>query len=157
MRRIRRVGAPTPPGGTAVGRARGAGRIPAAVRARGAAGRSRLAHRAETDDDRGSLAAELAVALPAVVLTVVIGVGALGAAAQQVALQDAVADAARLLGRGEPPGAAVGTVTAAVAGARVSSEQRGDLSCVTARIDAGLGSLVRVPLRASSCALSGGL
>ena len=51
--------------------------------------------------ERGSVAAELALAIPAVVLTLLLGVGALGAAAQQVALQDATADAARLLGRGE--------------------------------------------------------
>ena len=51
--------------------------------------------------DRGSVAAELAFALPAVVLALLLGAGALGAAARQVSLQDAAADAARLLGRGK--------------------------------------------------------
>ncbi|MFT4157172.1 MAG: TadE/TadG family type IV pilus assembly protein, partial [Microbacterium sp.] len=52
-------------------------------------------------DDRGAVAAELAIALPAVVLTLLLGAGALGTAARQVALQDAAADAARLIARGE--------------------------------------------------------
>ena len=52
-------------------------------------------------DDRGSVVAEFAVALPAVVLVLAVGVGALAAASRQVRLQDAVADAARLSARGE--------------------------------------------------------
>nr|WP_314845930.1 TadE family type IV pilus minor pilin [uncultured Microbacterium sp.] len=108
-------------------------------------------------DDRGSVAAELALALPAVVLTVMLGVGALGAASRQVSLQDASADAARLLGRGEDAAAASLAVTTAVPGATVSSAARGDLICVTASAEVAIGGLIRVPLRASSCALAGGL
>ena len=52
-------------------------------------------------DDRGSVVAEFAVALPAVALVLLLGAGALGACAQQVRLQDAAADAARLVARGE--------------------------------------------------------
>lgn len=106
--------------------------------------------------DRGSVAAELALALPAVLLALLLGAGALGAAAQQVRLQDASADAARLLGRGEDAGAAAGVVTAAVPGAVLGQHARGDLICVTATADFAVGRLIRVPLRASSCALSGG-
>ena len=108
-------------------------------------------------DDGGSVAAELALALPAVVLTILLGAGALSAASRQVALQDATADAARLLGRGEGESAAVGAVTAAVPGAAVSTADRDKLICVTAQVDAAIGGLIRVPLRASSCALGGGL
>lgn len=107
--------------------------------------------------ERGSVAAELALALPAVVLAFLLGAGALGAASRQVALQDAAADAARLLGRGEGEGAAAGAVDRAVPGARVSSSGSGDLVCVTASIDVSLGALISFPLRASSCALGGGL
>lgn len=106
--------------------------------------------------DRGSVAAELALALPAVLLTVLMGVGALAAASQQVSLQDSAADAARLLGRGESAQAAAQSVAVAVPGARMSSSLRGDLVCVTAQSDAVIGRLIRVPLRASSCALGGG-
>lgn len=108
-------------------------------------------------DQHGSVAAELALALPAVALTLLLGAGALGAAAQQVALQDAVADAARLLGRGEGDAAAHAAVAASAADARTSSEARGDLICVSAQVDAHVGRLISIPLSASSCALSGGL
>lgn len=107
--------------------------------------------------DRGSVSAELALALPAVVLAFLLGAGALGAASRQVALQDASADAARLLGRGEGQDAAERVVHAAVSGAGVSSSRSGDLVCVTASVDASIGSLIRMPLRATSCALDGGL
>ena len=108
-------------------------------------------------DERGSAAAELAVALPAVVLALLLGAGALGAASRQVALQDASADAARLLGRGEGHGAAERVVRAAVPGAGMSSSPLGDLVCVTTSVDVSIGALIHMPLRASSCALEGGL
>ena len=108
-------------------------------------------------NQHGSVAAELALALPAVALTLLLGAGALGAAAQQVALQDAVADAARLLGRGESDAAAHAALAASAVDARMSSEPRGDLICVSARFDAQIGRIISIPLSASSCALSGGL
>ncbi|GAT73917.1 TadE family type IV pilus minor pilin [Microbacterium hydrocarbonoxydans] len=107
--------------------------------------------------ERGSVAAELALALPAVVLTLILGAGALGAASRQVVLQDAAADAARLLGRGESTGAAAQLVSAAVPGAAATSGAAGEMVCVTARVDASIGNLLRIPLSASSCALAGGL
>ncbi|MEW1963501.1 TadE family type IV pilus minor pilin [Microbacterium sp. NPDC077644] len=109
------------------------------------------------DSERGSVAAELALALPAVALTLLLGAGALGATAQLVAVQDAVADAARLLGRGESAAAAEAAVAASVDGARVSSHTRDEFVCVSARIDARLGRIISIPLSASSCALAGGL
>jgi len=112
--------------------------------------------RVRRDAERGSAAAELALALPAVVFTLLLGVGALAAASQQVALQDATADAARLLGRGESVAAAHAAVAASVSDARVSNEVRGDLTCVSASIEATLGRLISIPLTASSCALNGG-
>jgi hypothetical protein len=113
--------------------------------------------RHERDAERGSVAAELALALPAVALTLLLGAGALGAAAQLVSVQDAVADAARLLGSGESEASARAAVAASVSGAHVSSEDRGEFVCVSARIDAQIGRLISIPLSASSCALSGGL
>ncbi|QYM63527.1 TadE family type IV pilus minor pilin [Microbacterium sp. Se5.02b] len=131
------------------------------MRARGRSSggrRCRALSRIEPDDrERGSVAAELALALPAVVLALLLGAGALSAAARQVALQDASADAARLLGRGEGAAAAARVVNVAVPAAHVSSSRSGDLVCVTATTEAMIGSLVRVPQRASSCALDGGL
>ena len=96
------------------------------------------------------------LALAGVLLALLLGAGALGAAAQQVSLQDASADAARLLGRGEDAGAAAGVIGAAVPGAGMTQHARGDLVCVTATSEFTVGRVIRVPLRASSCALSGG-
>ena len=107
--------------------------------------------------DDGSVAAELAIALPAVLITLLLGVSALGAAARQVALQDASADAARLLGRGESAAAAAGVVSRAVDGASLSTDVRGDLTCATARADVTVGRVISIPLQATSCALAGGL
>ncbi len=107
--------------------------------------------------DRGSVAAELAVALPAVVLTLLLGAGAVGATAQQVLLQDAASDAARLLGRGESLSAAESIIASAVAGARMGERREGDLVCVAASVEASVGAVLRIPLTATSCALAGGL
>ena len=103
--------------------------------------------------ERGAVAAEFAVALPAIVLVVLLGVGMLGAGARQVRLQDAAADAARLLARGESEDRALSAV--ADAGGSASIARRGDLVCVTATAPARLPVLV-VPLTATSCALDGG-
>ncbi|MCK2037599.1 hypothetical protein KZC51_15825 [Microbacterium sp. SSW1-49] len=102
------------------------------------------------------MAAELAVALPVVVLTLALGAGALGAAARQVALQDAAADAARMLGRGESDDAAARIVSGAVPGAGLSSSRGDELVCATTSADAEIGGVIRLPLMARSCALDGG-
>lgn len=104
-------------------------------------------------DDRGSVVAEFAVAMPAVLLVLVVAVGALAASARQVRLQDAVADAARLSARGEPEPRVREAVAAAVAEASVDISPRGDLVCVTASAPALLGLRVS----AAGCALAGGL
>lgn len=102
-------------------------------------------------DDRGSVVAEFAVALPAIVLVLLLGAGMLAAGARHVRLQDAAADAARLAARGEP-GRAGEVIAAAVPGARVTIEPRGDLVCAVAAMPAMLG----VEVRATGCALAGG-
>lgn len=104
--------------------------------------------------ERGSVTAEFAVVLPAIVLVVLLGVGALGAAGRQIRLQDAAADAARLIARGESSDRAHGVVSA-VGGSAVI-EPRGDLVCVIASAPVPL-ALPLPDLTASSCALAGGL
>ncbi|MFH8249296.1 TadE family type IV pilus minor pilin [Microbacterium sp. B2969] len=105
-------------------------------------------------DDRGSVVAEFAVALPAIALVLLLGGGALAAGARQVRLQDAAADAARLIARDEPASAAQDAVTRAVAGASVVVDEQGGLICVTATAPA---AVVALTLSARSCALAGGL
>ena len=104
-------------------------------------------------DDRGSVVAEFAVALPAVALVLLLAAGALGACARQVTMQDAAADAARLAARGEP-GAAPTAVSSAVPGADVAIQNRGDLVCVT--VTASAAGALPIVLSADSCALDGG-
>ena len=108
-------------------------------------------------DDRGAVAAEFAVALPAIVIATVLGVGALTTAAQQVRLQDAAADAARLVARGEADGRASAVVAGAVSDAGAAIERHGELVCVTASAAVRAGGMVPLTLRATSCALAGGL
>ncbi len=103
--------------------------------------------------ERGSAAAEFAVALPAVGLVLLLGAGALAAGATAVRLQDAAADAARLAARGESTGRALAAVSSAVAGATARVEPRGDLVCVSAQAP----TAVVVTVSATSCALAGGL
>jgi hypothetical protein len=98
--------------------------------------------------------AEFAVALPAVMLVLILGVGALGAGARHVRLQDATADAARLASRGESAGRVESAVTGAVPGATIDVSTRGDVVCVTATASAGLALLGDVA--ATGCALAGG-
>ena len=105
-------------------------------------------------DDRGSVVAEFAVALPAVALVLLFGLGALAAGARHVRLQDAAADAARLVARGEPDAAAGDLVARAVPGGSASVHGSGDLVCVTASAPAGIAGM---ELSATSCALAGGL
>jgi hypothetical protein len=107
-------------------------------------------------DDRGSVAAEFAVVLPIVLIVLLLGAATLVACAKQVRLQDAVADAARLVARGEAPGRAHAVVAAATRGGGAAIEQRGDLVCVVGSAPAGL-PLPVAPLTATSCALAGGL
>ena len=102
--------------------------------------------------DRGSVVAEFAVALPAVVLVLMLGAGALGVASHQVRLQDATADAARLAARGEPDARVRATIEGATPGARAGITHRHDLVCVTAAASAPLAFTVS----ATSCALAGG-
>ncbi len=108
-------------------------------------------------DERGSAAAEFAVALPAVALVLGLCVSGVAAAAQQVRLQDAAADAARALGRGDSAGVAAGRAQRQVPGAVLESWSSGGLVCVRLRVPASgpLGA-AGLRLQATSCALDGG-
>lgn len=106
--------------------------------------------------DSGSAAAELAVALPAVVLVLLLGVGVAGAGMRQVALQDTTSDAARLLGRGEGEGVASAVVRRVEPGAEVGVRRGDGLVCAIAHAEVSLAGRLVLPLRAEACALDGG-
>jgi Flp pilus assembly protein TadG len=108
-------------------------------------------------DDTGGVAAEFAVALPAVALVLAVCVGAVGVGSQQLRLQDAVADAARGLGRGESTAAVASRAARAVAGSALASWQAGELVCARLSADArGPVTVAGLRLTAESCALDGG-
>lgn len=104
------------------------------------------------------MAAEFAVTMPAVLLVLAMTVGALGAAAHQVRLADAAADAARALGRGESA-ATAGALAARVApGSELSTSVDGQLVCVEVSKAWALpgGRATGIRLAARACALGGG-
>jgi Flp pilus assembly protein TadG len=91
--------------------------------------------------DRGAVTAEIAVALPSLVLVVGVALGAVHAAGAQVACADAARVGARALARGDPD-SAVRALTAATAprGASLHLDRGPDTTrvVVTAPIAAGL-------------------
>ncbi len=102
-------------------------------------------------DDRGAVSAEFAVALPAVVIVLVLGIGVLSSASTAVRLQHAVTEAARLAGRGDPQ-----ALAAVAAGPGSASVERVDgLVCVSASTPVP-GPLPLPAVRARACALDGG-
>lgn len=107
--------------------------------------------------EHGSVTAEFAAAVPAVVLVLACGISSLQIAGQQLRLQDAAADVARSLGRGDS-GRISEIVARAAPGASYSTFSDGDLVCVQLRADvtSPVGTLLRLSLGAQSCALAGG-
>jgi Flp pilus assembly protein TadG len=102
-------------------------------------------------DDRGSVTAEFAAVLPAVVLILGCALGAMQLAAEQLRLQGADADAARLLGRGDP--GARGLLLAVNPDATLVVRSSGNLVCADAHAPASIGILLGVSITASACAL----
>ena len=107
--------------------------------------------------ERGSVAAEFAVAMPAVLLVLMTALGGVQLAGLQLRAQDAAADAARSYARGDPAGLVAARLARQLPGARVARSGRGDLVC--ARVTAApSGPIARLGIRvsASSCAMAGG-
>ena len=103
--------------------------------------------------EQGSVTAEFAAALPAVVLLLALSLGALAVGSQSVRLQDAAGLTARALARGDPPAAAAAIAASLVPGAGVARRDRSGLVCVLLTTRAS-GPLAALELRAESCALA---
>jgi len=104
----------------------------------------------------GSVTAEFAIALPAVVLVLALCLAAIQLAAQQIRVQDAAALTARSIARDDESSAfAAGRL---VPGLSITRWAQGELECVTATAPAagGMIALLGLELRATSCALGGG-
>ena len=107
--------------------------------------------------DRGSVTAEFAAALPAVVIVLVCCLAGIETTGQQVRLQDAAAIAARSLGRGESAGTALGRARQLAPGVSLGTAADGDLVCAVLRHRAaGPAGLLRLTLEARSCSLGDG-
>ncbi len=102
----------------------------------------------------GSVTAELAVVVPAVVLVVLLVVAALSASAVRVRLEHGAAQGARLAARGESDERVRAAVVAVAGAAGVTIRDEGELVCVAATASAPL-PLLPAPV-ADACALSGG-
>lgn len=102
--------------------------------------------------DDGSVTAEFAVALPAVVLVLATCLAAGQVVGLQVRVQDAAAAAARHLARGDPA-AAHALAARLVPGASVSDSGRSGLVCATVTAHSP-GLLSALAVSASSCALA---
>jgi Flp pilus assembly protein TadG len=102
--------------------------------------------------ERGSVTAEFAAVVPAVLLLLACCLAGMQIIGQQVRLQDAAADVSRSVARGGD------TAAAAQVGASVAVAHRGDLVCaiLSARSRPIVGGALSVALSASSCALAGG-
>mgnify|MGYP006891164735 CR=1 FL=1 len=105
--------------------------------------------------DLGSVTAEVAVAVPTVVVVLAACLGGIAASAVQLRAQDAAADAARVLARGDSAAMAQQHVSGAVGGAGLRVDRTGDLVCATVTAHPRLLG-VPIALAARSCALDGG-
>lgn len=104
--------------------------------------------------DRGSATAEFALAFPAVLGTVALLLGGVQVTGLQVRAQDAAADAARGLGRGDSVAAVTARIERQVPGAGLSSWADGDLRCVRVEVaPSGPVALLGLRARAAACAL----
>lgn len=103
-----------------------------------------------TGSTAGTVTAEFAVAVPAVLIVLAACLGGVRIGAEQLRVVDAASAAARIAARGDPretTGVAAGTVLE-------RSWRSGDTVCVALRRDVRVLGLP-VPVRATGCALSG--
>jgi hypothetical protein len=105
-----------------------------------------------SNSDLGSVTAEFAVALPAIVLVLAFAIGAIGLGGEQLRLQGAAFEAARMLGRGDS--GALARVRSVFPAATLSTYASGESICAQARVTAALGVLTGISLSATSCALN---
>ncbi|HWU58875.1 MAG TPA: TadE family type IV pilus minor pilin [Microbacteriaceae bacterium] len=109
--------------------------------------------------DTGSVTAEFATLVPAVLLVLAFCLGAVQVVAQQVRMTDAAADGARSLARGDSEARAAARVHTSVAGAAMASSREGEFVCVRLSAPANFApaAAVGVAVDVRSCALAGGL
>jgi Flp pilus assembly protein TadG len=104
--------------------------------------------------EHGSVTAEFAALVPAVLLVLAFGMGGLEVVVQQVRVTDAAADAARSLARGDGAGAAQSRVETSAGASGVSVDDVSGFVCVTVSQRAsGPLSLAGLTVEGKGCAL----
>lgn len=98
--------------------------------------------------ERGSVTAELAVALPAVLAAFALAAAGIAVAGRMVLLTDAASVAARSVSRGD----AVTLPDSAPPGTQVDLFTSGGITCATASAATAIGPIA-MPISARSCAL----
>jgi hypothetical protein len=91
--------------------------------------------------------------MPAVLLVLAAALAGVGVTTLQVRAQDAAADAARILGRGEAGGSVAAHLGAQLPGAAWSSSERDGLVCVRVTVAGGGPAAMFGTIGASGCAL----
>jgi hypothetical protein len=86
------------------------------------------------------------------VLVLAFALGAIGLGGEQLRLQAATFDAARIVGRGDA--GALARIQAVAPAATLSTSESGDSVCVETRATVALGVLSGISLSARSCALN---
>ncbi|MBX0299876.1 hypothetical protein K2F54_07780 [Cryobacterium sp. 1639] len=106
--------------------------------------------------ERGSITAEFAAALPAVLVVLACCLGAVQVVGQQVRMTDAAADVARLLARGDGAGPAGGVLAAVGPGTALAQERQGDFVCARLSGPSAFAPFAAagLTLGARSCALA---
>lgn len=102
-------------------------------------------------EDRGTVTAEFAVVLPAVLAVLGLVVGAVLLAASRITLIAGAAELARLEARGDHAAAAA-TIAELDGAIDLSRSDDGPLHCVTLRRSPGTGMLASVGVEGRSCA-----
>jgi Flp pilus assembly protein TadG len=111
------------------------------------------------DSDAGSITAEFAAVMPAILLVLAFCLGAVHVVAQQVRLTDAAADGARSLARGDSAALASARVSQSVGSVALAQSRNGDFVCVSLSAPAAFGpaAAIGITVSARGCALMGGL
>jgi len=109
--------------------------------------------------ERGSVTAEFACVMPAVVMVLLFALGSFQVVTQQIRVSDAASAAARMLGRGESDATAHSAVQKLVEGAALSAATEGRFICATVTAEAAFGpaGLAGLVATAQVCALADGL
>ncbi|WP_460579149.1 TadE family type IV pilus minor pilin [Humibacter ginsengisoli] len=119
-----------------------------------ASSRHRASLPGELGRERGSVTAEFAAIVPAVLLVLAFALGAIEVVVQQARLTDAAADGARSLARGDGEGLARSNISGAVGQSAVSVRTSGDFVCVSlAQKAAGPAALTGLMVHSQGCAL----